>query len=59
MQEKLEKLLSINKERLKDLTEKRNYASTEYREAYYSGLCDELENSICDLEDLIRILKCK
>lgn len=51
---KIKSLIEINKKRLEELNKKKNKAENEYQEALYEGMIQELENSIEDLEEIIK-----
>ena len=57
MLEKLQNLISINKNRLKEYEEKQNLVSTEYCKAYFTGLIEEIKDSIWDLEKFFKEAK--
>lgn len=53
----IENLIIENKQRLVNIEASILQTDNEYQEAYYTGMADEIENSIWDLEDILKVIE--
>lgn len=53
----IENLIIENKQRLINVNSSSLQTDNEYQEAYYTGIAEEIENSIWDLENILKAIE--